>query len=89
MKYTAKNELCLENNKKDSVTNQKKSQKNSVLALQIHQSYQFHWDFSSSQSESPCSFVLEFPIQFPKCGMNLSIKSGSHVLFGCGTSTSL
>ena len=62
MKYTAKNEFCLENNKKDSVTYQKKSQKNSVLALQIHQSYQFHWNFSSLQLESHCSCVLEFPI---------------------------
>ena len=76
-KYTATNELCKRRERKMVTYKKKKSEENSVSALQIHQSYQFYWDFSSLQPESPCSCVLEFPIQFPKHGINLSIRSES------------
>lgn len=52
-------------------------------------SYQFHWDSSSSQSESPCPCVHKLPIHFPKHSMSLSIRLGSCILFGCGVSMSL
>ena len=54
----------------------KKIRKKSLSAMHIHESQQIqiHQDSSSSslQSQSPCSCLLEFPIQFPKRGMNLS-----------------
>ena len=75
------------NGKKISVTYKKFSGKR-LSAVQIHQSNHFHWDSSSSQSEWPCPCVHKFPIQFPKHGMNLSIRLESCIHFGCGTSTS-
>ena len=45
-----------------------------LSAIHIHQSHHFHWDFSSSQSKLHFPCVLKFPIQFPKRGMNLSIR---------------
>lgn len=59
--------------RKISVT-YKKLRGKRLSAVQIHQSHNFHWDFSSSQSELHCPCVLKFPIQFPKRGMNLSIR---------------